>query len=131
MLAAIKKYQKISLNKSDKMKIKCPKCNHEFETIENPSPVLRKPLVKAKRLGTVAMLSQPVYDDMTYGVKSGYKDIINTIDKHKGATWTELKNETTVSTATLAKRLHEGKRDGIIDEDIRKSTGKKVYKLRQ
>ena len=60
-------------------------------------------------------------------MKKGYKEIFDTIDNHQGATWTELKMGTNLSTATLSKRLREGKQAGIIDEDLRKPEGKKVY----
>jgi len=126
------------------LKVKCPKCKHEFDTIENPAPVITATITHPnKRTGKVAAMFMSIQEprevmgskvnDLTYGVKirSGYKDIFKSIDKHKGATWTEMKSESKVSTATLAKRLHEGKADGLLDEDIRKSTGKKIYKLRQ
>lgn len=120
------------------MKIKCPKCNHEFETLENSAVILKKPKKEVAHIGALFMSAQQPQeiigskvDDVTYGIRCGYKDIFKSIDKHKGATWTELKSESKVSTATLAKRLHEGKNIGLIDEDIRKSTGKKIYKLRQ
>jgi predicted transcriptional regulator len=67
---------------------------------------------------------------ITYGVKKGYKEMFETIDKHKGATWTELKKASHVSTRTLAKRIKEAKEHGYIEEDIRKPNGKKVYKAK-
>ena len=122
------------------MRVKCPKCKHEFDTIKNPVLVLKEQHDRTQNVAAMFMsIQEPervigsMANDLTYGlkIKSGYEDIFKSINKHKGATWTELKTESNVSTATLAKRLHEGKADGLIDEDIRKNTGKKIYKLRQ
>ena len=61
--------------------------------------------------------------------KKGFDNIETTINKYGGATWTELEKESKVSTATLTKRLKEGKQVGLIGEEIRKKNGKKVYTL--
>jgi hypothetical protein len=138
------------------MKVKCPCCHNTFEAIEHPAPIITKGVrihsyassnreprnlqsqiygATLKKIGvglsSVSSVSQSSIDTNkplpTGTMKKGYKEIFETIDNHQGATWTELKMETNLSTATLSKRLTEGKQAGIIDEEIRKPEGKKVY----
>jgi hypothetical protein len=71
-----------------------------------------------KRIGTLASFQ-----------KKGFNAIEKTINKYGGATWSELEKESKVSTATLTKRLKEGKQLGLIGEEIRRTNGKKVYTL--
>jgi len=80
-------------------------------------------------LSSVGTISQPSLNTnkpLPTGVmKKGYKEIFKTIDKHHGATWTELEDETKLSTRTLSKRLQEGKKVGMISKE--KLEGRKVY----
>ena len=63
---------------------------------------------------------------VTKGMKKGYDEIFTAINKSDGmATWSDLESESSVSTATLAKRLKEGKESNIIGEGLK--NGRKVY----
>ena len=138
------------------MKIKCPNCKHVFESLEHPEPIITKGVSVHKFLSSnnePQKLQSHIYGTSlksigvglssvgsinksslytsnplpTDTMKKGYKEIFNIIDKYHGATWKELENESNLSTATLSKRLREGKQAGIIDEELRKPEGKKVY----
>ncbi len=72
-------------------------------------------------------------------MKKGFKEILDTIDKYGGeATWSDIANNVqkqksskgkvmSMSTATITRRLKEGKEIGLIGETLRASNGKKVY----
>lgn len=128
------------------MKVKCPKCQHVFEAIENPAPVLAvPPSIPERQLGASfssissnhvigsvrSPSSMPNRNIPLPSMKKGYKEIIDTIEKYQGATWKELVDETHLSTKTLSKRLKEGKETGLFDLDIRKQTGKRIYKCNE
>lgn len=72
----------------------------------------------------------PENKSLSFTMKRGYKEMFNAMDTHGGATWKELENETDISSATLSKRLKEGKAIGLIGEDIRHPNGKKIYTKR-
>lgn len=115
------------------MKVKCPKCKHEFEGVENPAPILDIP-PKQKEIGAVSAHFVST-QSVAPGMKKGYEDIIQIIKENRGATWSELERKLCqkgpkLSTATISNRLKEGKQIGLFDEAIRKKSGRKIYKLR-
>lgn len=125
------------------IKVKCPKCGYEFEEIENPAPVIPSRIERIERSERVigaSFLASPtrtasfvsttkpqVYQMM----KKGYNEIIETIEKENGATWTELKDATKLSKSTLSQRLKEAKSLGVIEHDIRKKSGNRIYKMKK
>lgn len=116
------------------IKVKCPKCKHEFEAIEHPASVLKKPPV-VKQVAVYAACLQSIGSTTpkpVYGImKKGYNEIIETIDKKDGATWSEIKNNSSLSKATLAQRLKEARDTGLVEYGIRQGNGKRVYKLKK
>jgi hypothetical protein len=120
------------------MKVKCPCCSHVFDSIEHPEPVIGKESqqcqpqqYKYKSISYAtssvgedimgsscigATMSQPVTQPhLPVGaMKKGYGEILKILDKSGGATWKTLETKTNLSTATLSKRLKEGKKAGII-----------------
>lgn len=119
------------------MRTKCPKCKYEFDVVKSSILVPKEPKEKTTTLTALFVSAQKqntldsTIDYVTYGMKKGYDDIFKSINKHKGATWTELKSETSISTATLARRLHEGKKDGIIGTNRKGTTKRKIYMFRE
>lgn len=67
------------------------------------------------------------YRTFTHVQKKGSNEILGAIKKYDGATWKQLEEDTRLSTATISKRLKEGKRLGIIREELK--DGKKVYRV--
>lgn len=70
---------------------------------------------------------------MTKGIKKGYNEIAQSINKHEGATWSEIEDDlkgSGISTATISTRLKEGRKDDIIGLDIRQKNGKRIYKMK-
>lgn len=90
-------------------------------------PILRVTTTMGKRNSHTYI---PESKSLSFTMKRGYKEMFNAMDTHGGATWKELENETGVSSATLSKRLKEGKAIGLIGEDIRHPNGKKIYTKR-
>lgn len=132
------------------MKVKCPKCNHVFDSIENPQPIEMRPVTtltsacynvdvepsdlhissyNTEESPTSLSFSDKItsYQTFTHAQKKGSDEILHSIKNHDGATWGQLEIDTRLSTATISKRLKEGKKLGIIKEDLKE--GKKVYRI--
>lgn len=66
-------------------------------------------------------------------MKKGFNEVIQAIEKQGGqATWGEIEknlSSSKISTATISKRLKDGKEVGLFKERLRKANGKKVYSL--
>jgi hypothetical protein len=75
------------------------------------------------------------YNFMTKGMKKGFAEVSQAIEKHGGeATWSEIEGglkQTTLSTSTISSRLKEGRDIGLFSQDVRKTNGKKVYKIQE
>jgi len=133
------------------IKIKCPKCHHIFESIENPAPMLTVSPEQSERLmgSSFSSMSSPIIEHHSVNpmsppvsprstrslpvktMKKGYEEIMQSIKHRRGSTWTELKKDTDLSTKTLSNRLKEGRSVGLFSIDIRKQDGKKVYTCRK